>query len=110
MKTFSGYLVVGEIGGKGTPYLYAPQYVYCIVEKLDGEYVFYVNGVEVLRTRYLRGRTWEIEYDSFGKINYTGYYWDFYSVAEWFRIHEQVLGENESIIDLLKEKYEGWGI
>ena len=110
MKRYSGYLVMGEIGGQGTPYLYEPHYSYCIVEEIDGEYVFYVNGIEVLRKRYLSGQTWEGEYDDFGNINYTGYYWEFYSIEEWFRILEQVLGENESIKDWLKEKYEGWGI
>ncbi|MGC9110201.1 hypothetical protein [Caldisphaera sp.] len=110
MKEFKGILVFGEIGGQGTPYLYSPWYDDCLVREEDGIFIFYVNGKEILRSRYLSGQTWEGEYDDFGNINYTGYYWEFYSVDEWRFIINNVIGENESIQDWLKEKYEGWGI
>jgi hypothetical protein len=110
MEKFEGYLVLGSIKGQGTMYLDTPTCIYVEVVYDGKEYVFFNGGKEIFRASRLSGQWWEIEFDSFDNKWFNGEYWDFLSEQDVNFIYENVLSENESFTDWLREKYEGWGL
>ncbi|MGC9074053.1 MAG: hypothetical protein ACP5H0_07865 [Caldisericum sp.] len=110
MERFSGYLVYGEIRGQGAPFLFAPTFYRCEVVFDGTYYIFYVDEKEFLKSRRLCGQHWVAERDGFDNLQFEGYYWDYMDESELAYIYNQVLGDNESLDDWLREKYEGWGL